>query len=347
MKKKKIIFIFIILVALSVFIFVKYRTHSSNIKPNEVWVKTTLVKESTLPIQVHAIGTLVAPTVEITPEIPGHVDKIFFVDGSFVKKGTILIQLDDAVYKAQFESAKAKLTFSENTFKRMSLLGKQGAISKQAIDQADSDLREKKAAAQESEVMVNKMKLIAPFDGVVGKSKVNPGDYVTINKMLVMLTDRQHLRIEYNVPDKYLPLLKLGQEVTITTTAYPKKKFSGKVAYISPTINTDNRSVSLYAFVSNEENLLAPGMFVTIKQALGKKEKVLMIPSRSLVPILGGEQVYKFIGGKAFAVKVVVGRRTRDAVQVESGLTSGDVVITDGQIKVKNGAEVKVKRSSS
>src|SRR5262249_53736473 len=153
-------------------------------------------------------------------------------------------------------SAKAQLAYSDNNYKRMVLLGKEGAIARQAIDQADADLKEKQASADESEVRLNKMLLTAPFDGMVGKFKVNPGDYVNVGQSLVTLTDTKHLRVEYNVSERHLATLKRGQEVKLTAAAYPGKAFSGTVSYISPTINTDNRSLSLYADVPNDDGLL-------------------------------------------------------------------------------------------
>jgi len=321
----------------------KFRNRDLAQLPDAIWVQASVVKESSLPQKAHAIGTLVARSVEITPEIAGHVDKILFQDGAFVKQGTVLIQLDDSIYKAKAESAKAKLDYFQNQFKRMTLLGKQGAIAQQMIDQSDADLKERKAEAKEADVMLNNMRLTAPFDGMVGKAKVSPGDYVTIGQSLVTITDTKHLRIEYNVSDKYLPLVKMGQDVKITTSAYPDKKFIGKVAYISPTINTENRSVSLYADIPNEDNILKPGMFVDAVQMLGTQERVLMIPSRSLVPILDGQQVYKIVDGKAQAVSITIGQRTRNDVEVLNGLTIGDQIITDGQLKVKNGMPVKIK----
>lgn len=343
MKKKKFFIISLAVLSAVLWWGSKYYSHSGAVNADTVLVQAKTVQETTLPIETHAIGTLVARSVEITPDVAGHVAKILFQDGAFVKQDTPLIQLDDAIYKAKFDSAKARLGYSENNFRRMTLLGKQGAIAKQAIDQADSDLKEKIADAKENEVILNQMKLIAPFDGVVGKSKVNPGDYVTVGQSVVTLTDTKHLHIEFNVPEKYLPLLKLGQNVDIKTAAYPKKIFSGKVAFISPTINTDNRSISLYAEVPNDANLLAAGMFVDVTLSLGSEERVLVVPSRSLVPVAEGMQVYKIVNGKAYASNVVTGKRTEDTIQILQGLSVGDNVITDGQLKVKNGMAVKVK----
>src|SRR5205085_11692643 len=119
-----------------------------------------------------------------------------------------------------------------------------------------------------------------------------PGDYVTTGQRLVTLTDTRHLRIEYTIPEKFLPLLRMGQTVKITTTTYPGKIFSGNVSFISPTITAENRSLSIYADVANEKNELAPGMFVNVHQILGTVEEVIMIRGGSLVAMSDGQHVY-------------------------------------------------------
>lgn len=343
MKKKFVIASLIVVTAAAVWGVMKYRSQTGNVASTAIWVQAEKVSQSNLPLEAQAIGTLVARSVEITPEVAGHVKVIHFRDGAHVAQNTPLVQLDDEVYKAKYESTKAQLAYSKNDYKRKNLLIKQGAITQQAVDQADADLKEKTANAQEHAVMLSKMQLTAPFDGVVGKSKINLGDYVTTGQGLVTLTDTKHLRIEYNVPEIYLPSLKAGQEVQLTTSTYPGKIFTGKVSFISPTVSTENRSVSLYADVPNENNELAAGMFVNVKQSLGIEEKVIMVPARSLVPVLDGEQVFKITDGKAYSVPVTTGKRMNDKVQITQGLSSGDLIITDGQLKVKNGAPVQVK----
>src|SRR5262245_48466156 len=231
MKKKLMIVASFLVISATTGWVIKYRSQSAPTQASAIWVQATSVKETSLPLEANAIGTLVARSVEITPEIAGHVKEILFRDGTFVTKGTPLIQLDDSIYKAKYESTKAQLIASENDFKRKASLGKMGIITKPAIDQAEADLKEKKANAEENSVTLNKMKLIAPFDGMVGKSKVNPGDYITTGQSVVTLTDTQHLRVEYNIPEKYRPALKLGQVVKITTSTYPGKVFIGKVAF--------------------------------------------------------------------------------------------------------------------
>ena len=133
---------------------------------------------------------------------------------------------------------------------------------------------------------------MAPFDGVVGKSSISEGDFVNNGQKLVTLTDITHLRIEYSLAEKYLASLKLGQQVNITTASYPNRHFIGKVAFVSPTVDTDSRTISMYADILNDDKLLASGMFVDVSHSLGVDEQVLMVPERSLVPILDGQQVF-------------------------------------------------------
>jgi membrane fusion protein (multidrug efflux system) len=345
-RKKKFILCGLILMLL-VFVVQKFRSRSHLPDMPATVVQASAVKEAPIPVEVHAIGTLVAAhNIEITPEMPGHVVKILFQDGALVEAGASLIQLNDAAYKTKYQAAKARLALSENKFQRVTQLAKKNFVSKQTMDEVEADLKERRADAEESEVMLNRMRLSAPFAGVVGKSKVNPGDYVTTGQPLVTLTDVKHLRIEFSVPERYLSSLKIGQDVKITTVAYPGREFVGKLAFIAPTINADNRSIALYAEIPNSDGVLKAGMFVDVMQSLGSEQHALMVPSRALVATMDGQQVYKVVSGKASAITVMIGKRVGDTVQITQGLTAGDVVITDGQLKVKNGMPVKMKEVS-
>lgn len=338
----KRVIIALVIVAIGLIWYVRHHLAANNIDMPVVTVSAMTVQESAVPVDIQAIGSLSAERVEITPEIAGHVSQILVQDGGQVKKGQPIIQLDDSIYKAKLASSKAQLGYSESNYKRMVLLGKQGAIAKQAIDAADADLKQRRAEALENEVMVNKMQMTAPFDGVIGKIKVNPGDYVTVGQSLVTLTDINHLHVEYAVPESYLPQIKMGQEVAVISNTYQGKYFAGKVAFISPEVNAVSRSIQLYAEIPNEDHLLAPGMFVTIKQSLGEEAHAMMVPARSAMAVMDGQQIYKVIDGKAVPVSVKLGMRKDEMVEVTEGLSVGDVIVTDGQIKLRSGSPVKV-----
>lgn len=325
-----------------IFLIHHYRAKNNDSNTNDTLVQATRVQAVALPQTVHAIGSLTARTVQISPEMPGYVKTILFKDGSFVKSGTALIQLDDTEYSAKHQTAEAQLMYTQKNHDRMAILSKRGMIAQNTMDELNATLQEKKANDEESESLLHKMQLTAPFDGVVGECKVNPGDYLSAGQGVVTLTDKRNLRIEYNLPENNLPALKLGQTVTITTSAFPGKQFTGTLSYISPAVNVDNRSVSVYADITNDTNELAPGMFVDVTQSVGGETKALMVPSRSLVPVMDGEQVYKVVDGKVQVIDVKIGRRTNDLVEVTQGISANDTIITDGQFKVRNGSPVKV-----
>ncbi len=344
-KKSKIISIILLgIVLATAWYMVKYRHAKAGPVQDSVVVEIDKVKLGNIPIEAQSVGTLVASqSIQISPEVAGQVARILVNDGAFVKKGTPLIQIEDTVKKVKAESAKANFHYSQTNYNRLVILGKKGVISQQAIDQALADLKEKKALAEENRVLAEKMLLVAPFDGTLGKVKTNPGEFVAVGQQIATLTDIKNLRVEYNISEKYLAHIKKGQLVTLTTTAYPGKEFFGHVAYVAPTINTEDRTISLYADVPNASGMLTAGLFVNVKHVLGKDSNVLMIPAVSLVATIDGQQVFKVIQGKAVAVPVKIGQRTIDQVQITQGLSLNDVVVTSGQHKIKDGTPVKPK----
>jgi len=339
---RKIIFIIIALL-LAGFIVFKFHHKKVVIADAATFVKVSKVVQANLPLEVRAVGTLTAAkNVQIAPEVAGQISKILFQDGTYVKQGTPLIQLDDATYRAKADAVQADLKFSEASYARLALLAKRGIISPQDLEKAENDLKVKKSLAQENQVNLDSMLLTAPFDGVVGKAAVSPGDYVAVGQALVPLTDTHHLRVEYSVPDKYLADLKLGQTIILTTSAYPDKKFTGSVAYIAPTINTEDRTIAVYADVPNDNGVLTSGLYVSVIHQLGSQNNALVLPAKSLVATIDGQQVFKVVDNKATSVPVVIGERTADNVQVLQGLSLGDMVVTEGQQKIRDGAVVKI-----
>ncbi len=332
-----------VLFVLSFFILNRYQTHRLP-QPEAAWVEAQTVKRGPIPVEVHAVGSLVAEhQITITSEVAGHIAKLFFKDGAFVPKGTPLIQLDDAIPKAQLNSARADFHFSEVTYQRRATLGKKGLWPKQEIDQAQANFEEKKALLQERQATVDKMHLIAPFDGVLGKAQVSLGHYVTPGQALVNLTDIQFLRAEFSVSEKYLSSLKLGQAVKITTAAYPGKTFEGKIAYISPTIDMADRTIALYAEVPNQDHLLTAGMSVSIQQVLGLQAQAILVPAKSIMATLDGQQVYKIVQNQAYAVPVLLGQRNEETVEILQGLAETDLIVVAGQQKLHDAMPVKIK----
>ena len=337
---KKLLLVFLIIILVTYYFFHALKKESSSISKSEVWVEVSETKEDVIPLTIKALGALVAPTVTITPEIAGHVKIIGFADGEEVAAKTLLLQLDDQLEQTKLKSAKAQLSFASANYERAMILSKRNIISKKELQESLAILNEKEALVDEAQVLINKMNLLAPFAGRVSQRKVNLGEYVTAGQEVVTLANYNQIRIEYSLPERYKPFLKIGQEILITTPTFPSEKFIAHLAYISPTIDVNTRNIFLYATFPIMNNKLMPGMFVSVQQFL-ENTKGLFIPDRSLLTNLDGNMVYKIINHKAIETPVKVGRKIGSQIQIVSGLKSGDLIMTDGQFKVKDGMDVR------
>ncbi len=344
MKRKVLIVVVVLLLAGSAYY---HFTHQAKQAP--AWhakptvVKVTPVTYQTLPNKIDAVGTLKAlDKVKITAEVAGKVAKIDFVPGASVKKGTVLIQLDDTIFKADLKAAKADLVLSRLNYQRFENLAKRGLLAKQKSDEALADLEDKQASVDVKSTQLAKMSLQAPFDGLLGARLVSIGGYVAVGQALVTIVDINNLLLQYQVPEKYLAQLKVGQPVSIKTNAYPTQHFAGKVSFISPMVDEETRTVLLQATIPNGDHRLRPGLFVKLKQQLGLAKKSLVIPEESLIPAIEGEHVFVVEKGKAVTKRIKTGLRHGRWVQVLSGLKASDVVVTAGHQKLKDGAAVKI-----
>jgi len=309
-----------------------------------VWVETAQAKRGNIPVEIHVVGTLMAENqINITAELPGQVAAVLFKDGAAIKKGMPLFQLDDRIPQAQLAAAKADYDFSLLTYQRRAKLGKKGLWPVQEIDQAKADLEEKRALLQEKQATVDKLRLLAPFDGILGKAEASVGHYVTPGQSLVSLTNVRNLRAEFRVSEKYLSSLKLGQKIKITTSAYPDKVFEGEIAYISPTIEARDRTITLYALVPNQKDLLTAGMSVAITQTLGLQNNAVIVPAKSIMATLEGQEIYKIVKNKVYAVPVLLGQRNEDYVEILQGITEKDQIVIAGQHKLHDDMDVRIK----
>ena len=273
-------------------------------------------------------------------EVDGQIAKVEFKNGQDVKAGKVLFQLDDSVAKAQFAAAEAKLRLSQENFIRNKKLLQNDALSQQALDQAKEELAENKAKADEKELLVRKMRLIAPFPGTIGSSTVSKGQYVSVGQTLVTLVNTNSLKVIYHVPEVYLSQLKLGQTVEITSDALPGEKFSGTVNYISPSIDVATRMVEVHATVPNDAQQLAPGMFVKVEQELSERQNALVVPAEALVATISGSKVYVAANDHAVETPVTVGVRWGDTVEITKGLKLNDRVVIAGQQKLHDGSPI-------
>ncbi len=288
-----------------------------------------------------AVGSLKSgESVILRPETAGRVAAIHFRDGSVVDRGATLVTLDASVQEAELQQAKANLALARSTYQRNEeLLGKK-FLSPQALDNSAAALKVQEAAVQLAEAKLARMRIKAPFKGMVGLRNVSVGDYVKEAQDLINIEAIGHLRVDFRLPEAYLGRLSKGQTVEVSTDALPGESFKAVLDATDPLVDPNGRAISARALLDNAAGKLRPGMFVRVRLLFGERKGVLMAPEQAIVP--GGQpSVFKVVDGKAVLTKVRLGVRRAAQVEIVEGLQDGDVVITAGQLKVRDGAPVR------
>ncbi|MDD2883703.1 MAG: efflux RND transporter periplasmic adaptor subunit [Dechloromonas sp.] len=306
-----------------------------------VAVETAVVRPVDLQDEASAVGTLKAnESVVLRPETSGRVAQIGFRDGAVVAKGALLIAFDDAVQAAEVQQARANVAVARNNFKRSQELLSRQFVSPQALEAAAAALQVQEAALQVAQAKAARMRLLAPFRGVVGLRDVSVGDYVKEGETLINIEDIATLRVDFKLPETRLPQLRPGQKVELSSDALPGRTLSARVEASDPQVDVAARALAVRARLDNPAGLLRPGMFVRVRVLFGERSGVLMVPEAAIIP---GQQpsVLKVVDGKAQPAKLRLGLRRDALVEVVEGLAAGDVVVTAGQLKLRPGMPVK------
>jgi membrane fusion protein (multidrug efflux system) len=297
----------------------------------------TLIRRS------RAIGTLTASdSVTISPEIAGRVVMISEKQGNPVAAGELLAELDTAMYRAQIADATAKKVLWEANAERARSLMSKGAGTQKALDEAVAELGMAEAALNLANATIAKTRITAPFKGELGLRQVSVGEYMTPGQAIFTLARIDRLNVDFTIPQTELAVVRPGTRVAIKTDAYPGESFNGVVTAIDPNLDPASRAVSIRAEIDNADGRLKPGLFIEVDIEAGQIENAITIPEEALVARGDKVFVYEIREGKAELVQVETGVREAGKVQVVSGIGAGTVVVTDGQIKLRPGANTKI-----
>ncbi|OUD12692.1 hypothetical protein TPSD3_15700 [Thioflexithrix psekupsensis] len=310
-------------------------------QPPAVPVETILVVPDQVDIDITAVGDLRADEqVTIRAEIPGRIAQLNFSEGQAVKEKQLLVKLDDAEYVARLEESNAAVKLSEHSFSRTQDLYNKKLSSRQAYDEAVALLEQDRARQSLERVLLAKTRIEAPFSGIIGLRYLSQGAYVRAGDDIVEVVKVDTLKLDFQIPERFLPQIQVGQAVSLQVDAYPATSFPGKVYAINPHLNETTRTASLRARVENPERQLLPGMFARVALTLKQRDQAIVVPEQAIVP--QGNQVYVFVvsEGKAKRVPVTLGVRLTGRVEVLSGLSIGDELVVSGQLKLRDGAQV-------
>lgn len=309
-----------------------------------VVVETHIVQTRALADDVSAVGSLVSnESVVLRPEVSGRIETIRFRDGETVRRGAVLVELDSAVERAELQQARANLTLAESNFRRTQDLFGRKFVSQSSLDDARAKLEVARAGLALAQARLARMQIRAPFDGVVGIRSVSPGDFVQDGDALINIEDIATLKLDFRLPELYLDRVRPGQALELSSDVLPGEVHSATVEAIDPLVDAQGRAVRLRASLRNPEMRLRPGVFARVRLILAERAAVPVVPEAALVPAPGNTQfVYRVEDGKVQRVNVTTGQRRDAMVEVVDGLAPGAVVVTAGQLKLRDGAPVKV-----
>lgn len=306
-----------------------------------VAVEVATVAASDFSDEASAVGSLKSnESVILRPEAAGRVAAIDFRDGSVVAKGKVLVALDAAIPEAELAQARANLALAKSTYQRNEELVGRKFLSQQALENSAANLKVQEAAVQLAAAKVARMRVLAPFAGMVGLRNVSVGDFVKEGQDLINIEDISTLRVDFKLPETYLGRLGKGQVVEVASDALAGQTFKAVLDAVDPLVDAGGRAISVRARLDNAASKLRPGMFVRVRVLFGERKGVLLVPEQAIVP--GGQPaVFRVVEGKASLAKVRLGVRRAAQVEVIEGLGAGDVVVTAGQLKLRDGAPVR------
>ncbi len=314
--------------------------NSSDRMNSSTQVKAHIVNTESMSNKVYATGTILAnEEVELRSEVSGKITHILFKEGSLVKKGDLLVKINDADLQAQLKKAESKLKLSEEKEYRQRQLRNSNLISQEEYDNTVGELNVNKADYDLIKAQIEKTEIRAPFDGVVGLRSVSEGSYVTTSTVIARLQNLNNLKIDFSIPERYSSSVKIGDELQFKVSG-SNNLFTAKIYAIEPKIDPGTRTIQLRAICNSNNRELVAGAFANVELNLAKINEAILVPSVSIVPGLKGQSVYLYKEGVVVSKPVDIGVREEKRVQITSGLSKGDTVITSGILLIRPGAKV-------
>ena len=331
-----------------------------------------------------AVGSVRAVRgVDITTEVAGLVRSLHFRSGDEVAAGQVLVELNADSDRAQLNSLEAAADLAAVTYGRDRAQYAVQAIAKSQLDADEADLKSKRAQVAAQAALVAKKTLRAPFAGRLGITTTNPGQYLNPGDKVVTLQTLDPIYVDFRLPQAELAQVSKGQAVRVSSNAYPGESFTGKVTAIDPLVDTASRNFQVEALVENPRRHLVPGMFAQVSVVSGSAERHLTLPQTAItynsygatiflvkdatgaaakaVPAAEPDQANAGGAGRATSAGqggaatppqltveqrfVTLGPKRGDQVAVLRGVDPGDLVVTSGQMKLKNGTPVVIDNS--
>lgn len=324
----------------------------AGMKPAPAAVTSAPATPETWRETLSAVGTVESyQGVTLRSEIEGRIIRIAFQSGAVVKAGDVLVELEADTELAQLKSLEAAAKLAAASLERARDLRRTNTNTQVDLDTAEAGYAQAVAAIEGIRATLAKKRIVAPFGGRLGIRQVNIGQFLSKGDPIVALEAIDPAYVDFALPQQDLLQLKAGLDVEVTVDAFPGRTFAGKIEAINPRVSETTRNVRLRAIVRNPDETLRPGLFARVSVMLPAETAVLQLPATAIVYSPYGNSVYVIVekagpdGAKQRVVEqrfVTTGARRGDQVSILKGLKAGEEVVTAGQMKLRNGAPVRV-----
>jgi membrane fusion protein, multidrug efflux system len=306
-------------------------------------VVVSKVKVGPIVDTYEALGTANAnEAVTITSKVAGLIKEVNFDEGHMVKRGDVLVELDDRESRAALAITTAQLRNARLLYERALQLIKSNNVPQARVDELLSALQASESQVEAAKARLSDLRIVAPFDGRLGLRRVSPGSLVMQNTAITTLDDTSVIKLDFSLPETLLSGIAVGSTVATHNDVNPDRRYEGVVRTINSRIDPVTRAVEIRAQVPNPDGSIKPGMLMTVEVVLSTRENAMLIPEGALVPEGSEQYVYKIEDERAVRTPVRLGVRRQGIVEITDGLSPDDQVVVGGVQKVRNGVRVRI-----
>ncbi|MEK6636842.1 MAG: efflux RND transporter periplasmic adaptor subunit [Pseudomonadota bacterium] len=290
-----------------------------------------------------AVGTAIAnEQVTVTAPVTERITRLGFSDGDYVRSGQMLAVLAQGQETASLASAAARAREAEQQLARIAALRERGFATKSSLDAQMASVAATRAGASEARAVVADRVIRAPFSGYVSLRRISVGAVVSAGTEIATISDSSTIKLDFSVPETLLGTVRVGQPILARAAAFPETPVGGTISAIDPVVDPATRAVIVRALIPNRGGRLKPGMLLSVALQ-SRVRSALAVPELALVREGDGRYVYTVDkDGKAKRVSVSTGGKDGNRIEVTQGLIPGDKIVTEGVVKLSEGAKVRV-----
>jgi membrane fusion protein, multidrug efflux system len=304
-------------------------------------VTVSRVKQDQLYDVVEALGTTQAnESVIVNAKVTDTVRRVNFEDGDYVEAGAVLVELTNQEEEALLAEARANLDDAENELRRQQDIADRGLGAARELDVARSRAQAQQARLNTVVARLRDRLIQAPFSGLLGFRQVSPGTLVSPNTAITSIDDISTIKLDFTVPETFLGAMVPNARVVAHSVSYPGREFEGIVRTVGSRVDPITRAVTVRAHIENKDRALRPGMLLTV-QVVTSQHLALVVPEGSVFQIQNRAYVYRVEDHVAHQQQIEVGGRRFGVVEVLSGLKEGDLIVTEGIVKLREGVTVR------